>query len=71
MALKKKIGIKIDDYKQKRYESELHKLHIKDFRILRFSEGIKLIKIRVDRHRVREIGDLCQRLEKDFKAKRN
>lgn len=67
----KTAGIAIEDYKQKTYESELRSLGINNFKTLRYSKGIKLIKVKIDEMRIKEVHELCNRLELQFKAQRN
>lgn len=63
----KKVGIVVDNYKLKKFKSELTDKGYTDFTISKFTKDTTSIMVQVEDDKVDDIARLCKRLELHFK----
>lgn len=63
----KKVGIVVDNYKLKKFKSELTDKGYKDFTTAKFTKDTTSIMVEVEDDKVNDVKKLCQRLELHFK----
>lgn len=69
--MNKKIGIVIDNYKTKKYETELHNNGFNKIKVKPLMKDTTIIQIIVEKKDLPTIQKICEKLEKYFKIQQN
>jgi hypothetical protein len=61
-----KIGILVDNHKVEKFEAALEAIGLRDRKVMKFNDAVKLITLNCRPSRVEDIAKLCKKLQIDF-----